>query len=441
MDKKIIKGLGIGAMCLAGAVGLTGCNTNVDDADEKVKIVSIDVLEETIPESLEAGDFDEGNIVLLVKYSDNSEKKIHLTEEYVQSAYKNKLLQTGEHTIWIDYNGFTDILNINVTMTETSIAEKFQNAVKYAVEHDSVMTYKESYYDGAEQQEYTLKMYHHYNTESEEVEMFDETEYDVDGTKIKQYSFSNATDEIAWIDGYCRHGLNSYFSNKSDANYSYSFVDDDLVSIAKSGVGLFTAQYSGEIKKGQLVYTATFTKTEDGRTIECVFTFAQDKLLTAKSSLTYTRDMGEAQTDVIELEYKYQALTDAQMHRTDAMSKKSILLSKITELNTLTTQLKSKAFSLSMRDEDEGDETVTYTHEANSDVLTSSSGNLNFTDLFSTITTYGEVTYASADGVLYVDYIMNGEITFTIKNGQITNVSTYRYKTLGTKEITISYAE
>lgn len=440
MDKKIIKGLGIGAMCLAGAVGLTGCNTNVDETDEQVKIVSIDVLEETIPESLEAGDFDEGNIVLLVKYSDDSEKKIHLTEEYVQSAYKNKLLQTGEHTIWIDYNGFTDTLNINVTMTETSIAEKFQNAVKYAVEHDSVMTYKDSYYDSGEQQEENQTMYHHYNTESEEVEMFFEYEYEnAAGTKEKQCSFSNATEGITWANGYCEYSLNSYFSNKSDANYSYTFIDGDIANIAKSGVGLFTAQYSGEIQKGQLVYTATFTKTEDDETIECVFTFTQDKLLTVKSSMTYTHDMA-TRTGVTELEYKYQALTDAQMHRTDAMSKKATLTAKITELNTLTTQLKGKAFSLSMRDEDE-DETVTYTHEANSDVLTSSSGNLNFADLFSTVTTYGEVSYASADGELSVVYDENGEIDFTIKNGQITNVDTYNYKALGTKHITITYAE
>lgn len=434
MNKKFIKGLGVGAMCLAGVVGLTACDTNGDTTDEKVKIVSIDVLEETIPTSVEPGEFDEGNIVLLVKYSDNTEKKIHLTDDYVQEAYKNKLNIEGEHAIWIDYNGFTDVLNIKVEMTDEAVKAKLDNAINHAVENDHVLTVNlESDHDGEDEKD-TYTYYHHYDEENEDIEVYGKYyQWLPDGTREETHTFMNLTEAISWSEKEMECSINSD-SNRIDM----VFPSSDFIDLIKSPES-YTIEYSAEIKDGEFVYSAKYTKSEVSKSIETIFTFTQDKLLSAKST-SIDRD---GDKDIFELSFNYQSVTDEQLHKTDAMSKKSALTTKVAELNTLTTQLKSKAFSLSMRGESASDETVTYTHEANSDTLTSDSGDLNFSDLFSTVTTYTGVEYTNADNSLEIcndDEIFH-RIAFTIEDGKITAVATYNYGTLGTKHITISYAE
>ena len=64
MSKKFFKAVGIGALCLAGTVGLTACG----DKKEEKKIVSIDVIESTIPDSFKSGSLDSQNIFRKVTF-------------------------------------------------------------------------------------------------------------------------------------------------------------------------------------------------------------------------------------------------------------------------------------------------------------------------------------------------------------------------------------
>ena len=126
-------------------VALSGCNNTAPEEEPEVeepKIVSVEIDKATIPSDVIVGTLRLTEIELIVKYDNDTEKRIELTEDYIALDSVNKLKKAGQHKINVNYKGFTTFFNITLKSTDS---------LRYTlhIEGGSIVSVNGEPYDGA----------------------------------------------------------------------------------------------------------------------------------------------------------------------------------------------------------------------------------------------------------------------------------------------------
>ena len=100
MKNKILTRLFIGVLVVSSIFMLSACTLQKD-----VNIASIEVIEDTVPTSIEAEKFDEAGIKLLVTYEDLSTQEIPVTTDLIPEEYHDDLNRPGIYEINILFKG------------------------------------------------------------------------------------------------------------------------------------------------------------------------------------------------------------------------------------------------------------------------------------------------------------------------------------------------
>lgn len=93
-----------------------------------VNISKIEVIEETLPQSICVGEFDNAGIQLLVTYEDDSTENVPVTTQMIPDEYKNCLATPGIYQIEILFKGFTTEICVNI-VSDNIFVVNFYNAL------------------------------------------------------------------------------------------------------------------------------------------------------------------------------------------------------------------------------------------------------------------------------------------------------------------------
>lgn len=122
MKRSIYKPLILVILFAILLVALSGCNNTAPEEEPEVeepKIVSVEIDKATIPSDVIVGTLRLTEIELIVKYDNDTEKRIELTEDYIALDSVNKLKKAGQHKINVNYKGFTTFFNITLKSTDS----------------------------------------------------------------------------------------------------------------------------------------------------------------------------------------------------------------------------------------------------------------------------------------------------------------------------------
>ena len=94
---------------------------------KNVNVKSIEIVEETIPEFIIVGEFDEAGIKALITYEDDTTEKIDVNSNLLADAYQEYINQVGEYEIEILFKGVSTTFNIRIIDMEEVHIVKFFN--------------------------------------------------------------------------------------------------------------------------------------------------------------------------------------------------------------------------------------------------------------------------------------------------------------------------
>lgn len=97
------------------------------DLQKDVNIVSITVVETTIPAEIEVGKFDQAGIQIRVDYADQTHETIGVTTTMLGDEYGNLINTPGTYTIGILFRGATTKLTVKIVPAEDVYAVSFYN--------------------------------------------------------------------------------------------------------------------------------------------------------------------------------------------------------------------------------------------------------------------------------------------------------------------------
>lgn len=92
---------------------------------EDVRVVSVNIDEDTIPEYILAGEFDKAGIKAVINYNDGTNETIDVTSQFLKDSDKVLLDEEGKYEIEAFIKGVTVKLNINVMVEEVFHQVKF----------------------------------------------------------------------------------------------------------------------------------------------------------------------------------------------------------------------------------------------------------------------------------------------------------------------------
>lgn len=98
------------------------CNLQKD-----VNIVSIEVVETTVPATIEVGKFDQAGIQIRVNYADQTHETIGVTSTMLGDEYENYLYTPGTYTVTILFRGQSTELTIKIVPAEDIYTVNFYN--------------------------------------------------------------------------------------------------------------------------------------------------------------------------------------------------------------------------------------------------------------------------------------------------------------------------
>ena len=148
---------------LGGAV-LAGCGTHEGDViqTEDKNIVSISVVEGSVPDYIFVGRLDEAGIQLEIRYSDGSSEILDVTTSFISPQYRPLLQREGDVKVEILYRGQTTVLNLHIVAEYHTVTF---NAYVSTNTYQKVGTYNVRYLESATAPEVTQDFIyegHHY---------------------------------------------------------------------------------------------------------------------------------------------------------------------------------------------------------------------------------------------------------------------------------------
>ena len=100
------------------------CNLQKD-----VNIVSIEVVETTVPATIEVGKFDQAGIQIRVNYADQTHETIGVTSTMLGDEYENYLYTPGTYTVTILFRGQSTELTIKIVPAEDIYTVNFYKEI------------------------------------------------------------------------------------------------------------------------------------------------------------------------------------------------------------------------------------------------------------------------------------------------------------------------
>lgn len=429
MSKKFLKTVGVGAMCLAGALGLTACGGN----DKEAKIVSIDVLESTIPNEIDSGEFDNQNIVLKVYYEDGSEKLVTIKTSDIPKEYRSSLLLPGTHNIKVNYGGCEDDMTLTITLSSEKVANILKNAYNYAQTHDHKQKYETSYrYMGISSDSETdessseYEILYNYNSTTQKAELL------ASQGRIKAYYSREKSVGPGFFDRFDNEKINAF----KDPDWETRVGDEFAICSALFAnryspttilsSGKWTAKYDAKMINGALIYTAQF-KSSTNKTI--VYTFDNEKVI----GLNYEEiDIGETKVntylDKCSIEYKEIADSETSEDLVDTTPLKIGMQFTTALLKALKQQdfyvTKSVGTYEPGRNGSVSD-AIMYNHTAGSDTVFRGEETFNLYDIVPTFDECIEASYNEGRKRLYVITNSLLQITYEIENDKFSKIKVY----------------
>ena len=107
---------------------ISACSVQKD-----VNVKSIVIIEETVPDFIVAGKFDEAGIQALVTYEDNTTEKIYVNSNFFKDAYQEYINNVGEYEIEILFKGASTKLKVKIVDAEEQYEVKFFNGLNELV--------------------------------------------------------------------------------------------------------------------------------------------------------------------------------------------------------------------------------------------------------------------------------------------------------------------
>ena len=175
-----------------------------------VNIKSIEILDETVPTIIRAGEFDNAGIQLLVTYDNNSTETIDVTSGMISEKYKSYLETPGIYAIEIFFKNEKAILNI--TIVEAS-------------------TYMVEFYNGKEQ-----LIDRQFITEGEDAVAPDDANYTMYGYEFIGWdrTFTDVTEDIKVYGLYSKvvtEEMNAYVQEKMVNAFNYMYSNDYIMTV------------------------------------------------------------------------------------------------------------------------------------------------------------------------------------------------------------------
>lgn len=446
MSKKFFKAVGVGAMCLAGALGLSACGGK----DNKAKIVSIDVLENTIPAEIISGEFDNQNIVLKVCYDDGTEKLVTIKTSDIPSEYRESLLLPGTHTVKVNYGGFEDDMTLTISLSSEKVATMLKNAYNYVQTHDheeQIKSVERRTVSGSSSLESTeeskeSKMLYNYNPTNQKAEVLATFE------GVKAYV---STEKIIMP-----HSISRYDNEKINAFKEYDFskrnpfdVASQLFDISCAPTTLlaseseYSVHYDAKIVNGAILYTAEF----EAHGMKFVYTFDSEKIVdlviteteidetwvntyTSSFAVTY-REVADSETseNLVDTSTLNDGVAIIKQHLQNLKGQEFTLTKKVG-----TYELGRKGFA---------SDATTYNHTANSETLTSGVDSINLFEVVPLFENYLEASYgvdiSSGHHKLSVTTDSLFSIRYIIESDKLTTIEVYDLNSNLYYEISINY--
>ena len=110
------------AFCFCIPLVMAACNLQKDK-----NIVSINVVETTIPSYIEVGKFDEAGIKIQINYADQTTETVNVTTAMLGDNYENYLYTPGTYNIQILFRGKTTEITVKVVNSQSVFTVSFYN--------------------------------------------------------------------------------------------------------------------------------------------------------------------------------------------------------------------------------------------------------------------------------------------------------------------------
>ena len=108
------------------------------DLQKDVNIVSIEVVETTVPATIEVGKFNQAGIQIRVNYADQTHETIGVTSTMLGDEYENYLYTPGTYTVTILFRGQTTELTIKIVPAEDVYTVSFYNGANELIDRQMV---------------------------------------------------------------------------------------------------------------------------------------------------------------------------------------------------------------------------------------------------------------------------------------------------------------
>ena len=112
------------ALIISSMFLISACSSYQKD----VNITSIEVKENSVPTTIEAGEFDNAGITLIITYEDGTSEEMPVTSELIPENYHNYLTTPGTYKITILFKGFETELTLTIVENITTFTVKFYDA-------------------------------------------------------------------------------------------------------------------------------------------------------------------------------------------------------------------------------------------------------------------------------------------------------------------------
>ncbi len=450
MSKKFFKAVGVGAMCLAGALGLSACGGK----DNKAKIVSIDVLENTIPAEIISGEFDNQNIVLKVCYDDGTEKLVTIKTSDIPSEYRDSLLLPGTHTVKVNYGGFEDDMTLTISLSSEKVATMLKNAYDYVQTHDheEQIKFVEKNVSGSSSVESTEKsqeyeMLYNYNPTNQQAEVL-ATLGDTKTYVSTEKAISVSNNSLV---RYNNEKINTFRQNDFSKQSIFAYVSELFDSRCTPTTLLasdseYSVHYDAKIVNGAILYTAEF----ESQSMKFVYTFDSEKIV----------DFVITETEIDETSVNTYTSSFAVTYREVADSETS---ENLVDMSTLNNGVESIKQSLQALKEYEftlikkvgiyviglpagvSPDATTYTHTADSETLTNGDDSVNLFEIVPLFENYLDANYYELSSTetqdKYFSVITDSllSIRYYTENDKLTTIEVYDLNSDLYYEISINY--
>ncbi len=124
MKNKILSKMMMVALIISSMFLISACSSYQKD----VNIASIEIKENSVPATIQAGGFDSAGITLIITYEDDTSEEMPVTSELIPEAYHDYLTTPGTYKITILFKGFETELTITIVENVSTFSVKFYDA-------------------------------------------------------------------------------------------------------------------------------------------------------------------------------------------------------------------------------------------------------------------------------------------------------------------------